>query len=144
MTDPASPLRMLDMVQPEVEDATLSILIVDDEPNIADTFAKMLALEGFSVSTAASATAGLEAAQVSPPQAIILDLHMPMTDGLEFLERLRGLESLRQTPVAIVTGDYFIDERTIGTLRALGAIVRYKPLWSKDIVALARELTHSS
>lgn len=131
------------MVQPAVEELTPSILIVDDEPTIADTFAKMLALEGFSVSTAASVTAGIAAANSSPPQAIILDLHMPLADGLEFLERLRGIDRHRETPVAIVTGDYFIDESTTNALRALGAIVRYKPLWSKDIVALARELTHA-
>jgi CheY-like chemotaxis protein len=120
-----------------------SILIVEDEPSTAESFAQMLALEGFLVNTAGSATAGLAAAIQTPPQAIILDLHLPTCDGVQFLKRLRKLDHHRTTPVAIVTGDYFLDPGTTEALRDLGAIVRYKPMWSKDIVGLAKELTGS-
>jgi hypothetical protein len=40
-------------------------------------------------------------------------------------------ESHRQTPVAIVTGDYLVDESMMA-LRALGATIRFKPLWLDD------------
>jgi hypothetical protein len=42
--------------------------------------------------------------------------------------------------VAIVTGDYFMSEPVQHELRALGASIRFKPLWLEDLVALARTL----
>lgn len=92
-----------------------------------------------------SAELGLREASAHPPDAIILDLRMPLVDGLGFLRQLRSYEAQRSTPVAIVTGDYFLDDATSTELRALGAELKYKPLWLEDLVGLARtllEVTH--
>jgi hypothetical protein len=43
-------------------------------------------------------------------------------------------------PVAIVTGDYYLDEAMAAEIHALGAELRYKPLWLEELVTLAREL----
>ena len=43
-------------------------------------------------------------------------------------------------PVAIVTGDYYLDEEQSSEIQALGAELRYKPLWLEELVTLAREL----
>ena len=48
--------------------------------------------------------------------------------------------SLQKMPVAIVTGDYFLDDAVSRELRGLGAEVRFKPLWLEDLLALARNL----
>ena len=94
----------------ETEHALASILIVDDDEAVTQTFARMLELEGYAVRTAMSAESGLRQAEAHRPDAIILDLRMPLVDGLGFLRRLRGYEGQRGTPVAIVTGDYFLDD----------------------------------
>ena len=117
-----------------------TILIVDDDEGVTQTFARMLRLEGFKVRTAVSAETGLREAQNSHPDAIILDLRMPLLDGLGFLRRLREHEPVRETPVAIVTGDYFLDDSVSTELRQLGAELRFKPLWLEDLVGLARNL----
>jgi two-component system OmpR family response regulator len=83
---------------------------------------------------------GLREASEHDPDAIILDLRMPVVDGLSFLRRLRAQAKQRQTPVAIVTGDYFVDDALSAELRELGASLRYKPLWLDDLVGLARDL----
>ena len=70
----------------------------------------MLKLEGFSVATALSAEAGLELADNVRPDAIILDMRMPITNGLQFLRLVRAKPHLVEVPVAIVTGDYFLSE----------------------------------
>ncbi len=100
----------------------------------------MLRLEGYTVDTAATAEIGLHQAQLGRPDAIILDLHMPLIDGIGFLQRLRSHEGLGTTPVAIVTGDYFLDEAVASEIKALGAQVTYKPLWLDELVQLARTL----
>lgn len=120
--------------------ATAKILIVDDDDGVMQTFARMLRLEGFHVRTAANAEKGLCEAEQSHPDAIILDLRMPLLDGLGFLRRLRAQTDQRSTPVAIVTGDYFLDDSISTELRELGAELRFKPLWLEDLVGLARNL----
>jgi DNA-binding response OmpR family regulator len=117
-----------------------TILIVDDDEGVTQTFARMLRLEGYTVRTAVSAEKGLREAEQSQPDAIILDLRMPLVDGLGFLRRLRSHDAQRHTPVAIVTGDYFLDDAVSAELRELGAELRFKPLWLEDLVGLARNL----
>jgi CheY-like chemotaxis protein len=65
---------------------------------------------------------------------------MPILSGVRFLELLREQPALAHTPVAIVTGDYFIDNGTTSQIEALGASVRFKPIWTDDLVTLARGL----
>jgi DNA-binding response OmpR family regulator len=63
-----------------------------------------------------------------------------LVDGLGFLRRLRADETQRGVPVAIVTGDYFLDDAISSELRELGAELKFKPLWLEDLVGLARTL----
>jgi two-component system OmpR family response regulator len=116
------------------------ILIVDDDPSVTDTFSRMLRLEGYEVWAARSADEGLRLAQTHRPNAVILDLRMPLTSGLQFLRAIRTIPDLTNPPVAIVTGDYYLDEEQAGEIQALQADLRYKPLWLEELVTLAREL----
>jgi DNA-binding response OmpR family regulator len=113
---------------------------VDDDRSVADTFARMLKLEGFGVATALSAEAGLQLACSVRPDAIILDMRMPITNGLQFLRCVREQSELVDIPVAIVTGDYFLTDPVQQELRKLGASIRFKPLWLEDLIALAKTL----
>ena len=117
-----------------------TVLVVDDDEGVTQTFARVLRLEGYQVRTAASAEKGLIEAEQRHPDAIILDLRMPLVDGLGFLRRLRARDGQHDTPVAIVTGDYFLDDSVSTELRELGAELRFKPLWLEDLVGLARDL----
>jgi DNA-binding response OmpR family regulator len=126
---------------PTIDPVTASkILIVDDDESVTQTFASMLRLEGYQVRTAINAENGLRLAEESQPDAIILDLRMPLVDGLGLLRRLRAKDALRTTPVAIVTGDYFLEDEISNELRELGAELRFKPMWLEDLVGLARNL----
>ena len=116
------------------------VLIVDDDVSVTDTFSRMLRLEGYEVWAALSADEGLSLAQTHRPDAVILDLRMPLTSGLQFLRAIRAIPGLTSTPVAIVTGDYYLDDASSNEIRELGAELRYKPLWLEELVTLAREL----
>jgi DNA-binding response OmpR family regulator len=120
--------------------ATRTILIVDDDRSVADTFARILKLEGFEVATAMSAEAGLEIADSVAPDAIILDMRMPITNGLQFLRLIRTKPHLVEVPVAIVTGDYFLADPIQNELRSLGASIRFKPMYLEDLLTLARTM----
>ena len=116
------------------------VLIVDDDVSVTDTFSRMLRLEGYEVWSALSADEGLSLAQTHRPHAVILDLRMPLTSGLQFLRAMRAIPGLTSIPVAIVTGDYYLDDAQSNEIRDLGAQLRYKPLWLEELVTLAREL----
>ena len=116
------------------------VLIVDDDVAVTDTFSRTLRLEGYEVWAAVSAEEGLSLAQTHRPHAVILDLRMPLTSGLQFLRAVRALAGLTSTPVAIVTGDYALDDHQRNEIKALGAELRFKPIWLEELVTLAREL----
>lgn len=131
---------MIASAEPIARQETRTILIVDDDHSVADTFSRMLKLEGYSVVAALSAEAGLELADNVQPDAIILDMRMPITNGLQFLRLIRARPHLVDIPVAIVTGDYFLPESIQQELKTLGASLRFKPMWLEDLIALARTL----
>jgi CheY-like chemotaxis protein len=117
-----------------------TILIVDDDPTTADTFGQVLRLAGYEVRTALSAESGMRAVHESGPDAILVDYNLPVANGVEFLRRLRACEEHRDTPVAIVTGDYSVDDSVGTELHQLGARVAFKPLSSAELVDLTSRL----
>ena len=118
---------------------TPTILVIDDDRAVSETFATALDREGFNVRTAMNAENGLREATSSHADAIILDLRMPLINGLGFLYRLRNWDEHRHTPVAIVTGAV-VDDSTQAELTELGAELRFKPIWLEDVVELAHQL----
>jgi two-component system, OmpR family, response regulator MprA len=120
------------------------VLIVDDDEAVTQTFAGILRLEGHEVRTALDAESGLLEAETLHPDAIIVDLRMPLINGVGFLYRLRSREGCKNTPVAIVTADYMLDESIPRELVELGAELHYKPLWLEDVVELTRSLLASA
>jgi len=91
-----------------------------------------------------NAEGGLREARAVSPDAIILDLRMPVVDGLGFLRKLRAIDQYAKTPVAVVTGDYFLDDQMSSELRRLGAQLKFKPLWLDDLVALVGTLVRGT
>ena len=77
------------------------ILIIDDQEEVRDAFSRALALDGYATRAAESADSGMQAVEAMEPDAILLDLMMPMVNGLGFLRRLR--ETHRRTPVVVIT-----------------------------------------
>jgi two-component system response regulator MprA len=117
-----------------------TVLIVDDEPSVTHTFERMLRFAGYNVLTAPDAESGLCTMASARPDAVLLDLRMPFVDGLEFLRRVRAQEQDRHTPIAIITGDYFVEEAVSRELRELGASVHLKPLWFENLIDIMQRL----
>ena len=116
------------------------VLIIDDDATTLEFFELMLVAEGYIVRAASTCEAGLAEAAISPPDAVILDLHLPLTDGLECLRRLRATPLHVSTPVAILTGDYFIDDDVARELGELGARIHFKPVWDDDLQQIVEGL----
>src|SRR5712691_6346548 len=65
------------------------VLLIDDDYKIVGLLERGLAFEGFEVITASDGEAGLEAARLSRPHVVLLDIAMPGPDGFEVCRRLR-------------------------------------------------------
>jgi len=68
------------------------VLLVDDEPLIRETVAEALEGDGLRVVTAADGREALQRVRDDPPDLVLLDLMLPMVDGLEVCRRLRELD----------------------------------------------------
>ena len=114
------------------------ILIVDDDEAVIESFARTLRQQGYEVATVSDADAALTEAIGLNPDVIVLDLRMPLANGITFLRRLRARNSQR-TPVAIITG-YSVDKATADEVKALGAEIFLKPVWIEDLIDITRQL----
>jgi twitching motility two-component system response regulator PilH len=116
------------------------VLIVDDDPGAAEAFGPMLTSSGYDVSVAADGESGLDLIERDGPAAILVDLHLPTIDGVEFLRRLRSGSSHAEIPVAVLTGDYLVDDDVTQRLQRLGARLFFKPLWEDDLNRIVSDL----
>jgi DNA-binding response OmpR family regulator len=120
--------------------APARVLIIEDDVTALEFFEQMLVNQGYIVQATQSVEAGLAAATKRAPDAVLLDLHLPLTDGLECLRRLRAAPLNLATPVAILTGDYFLDDDVADELQMLGARIHFKPVWEDDLSRIVKEL----
>jgi two-component system response regulator AtoC len=94
-----------------------SILVIDDNRLIRQTFKSHLTSEGFDVSLAADGREGVEAFQKATPDLVILDIHLPGLDGIEVLKRIREMDA--NAYVIMITA--FDDMKTTVEAMKLGA-----------------------
>ncbi len=92
------------------------ILIIDDDDQLRKSFEKLLATEGYPVSTAASGEAGIEIVKSSPPDLVVLDVRLPGMNGLETFKVIHEIAPKLQVIVmtAYGTTDTAIEATKIG------------------------------
>jgi CheY-like chemotaxis protein/GAF domain-containing protein len=116
--------------------ARASVLVVDDDPDIAALVADCLEMEGYAVATVHNGRQALEALGAAHPDAIVLDLMMPEMDGFAFLRRYAQLEAPRSPVVATSAFDAYLD-----AARGEGAhAVLRKPFTIDALVSAVRRL----
>jgi CheY-like chemotaxis protein len=72
----------------------IRVLVVEDNADVREMIASVLATAGADVVTVDSAEHALEAIHDQPPQVMLCDLHMPGTDGFELIHQVRSWERL--------------------------------------------------
>jgi DNA-binding response OmpR family regulator len=79
------------------------IIIVEDQPAIADLLEEMLSIDGYQMIKIHSSTGALSVIRAEKPDAVLLDIMMPDVSGLEVLRFMRREPGLQQIPVVIVS-----------------------------------------
>lgn len=109
------------------------VLVVDDEPVIADVVARYLRRAGYATTTAATGQEALRRAGEQPPDVVILDLMLPDVDGLEVMRRLRQPDP-RRLAIILLTARGDESDRVVG-LRLGADDYVVKPFSSAELVA---------
>lgn len=107
------------------------ILVVDDEPMVADVVERYLRREGFDVQLAADGEAAVAAAQESSPDLILLDLMLPKIDGFAAFQQIRADSSV---PVIILTAKGEETDRLVGLETGADDYIA-KPFSPREVVA---------
>ncbi len=81
----------------------ITILLVDDEPDILEIVGYNLTAEGYNVVTAENGVEAVKIAKKKKPHLIILDVMMPEMDGIEACEQIRKLPDLQNTIITFLT-----------------------------------------
>ncbi len=110
-----------------------SVLVVDDEPTIAEVVARYLERAGYRTLVAADGMQAIEAAASHRPDLVVLDLMLPRIDGLEVMRRLREQDPDR-VAVILLTAKGEESDRVIG-LRLGADDYVVKPFSPAELVA---------
>jgi two-component system, OmpR family, response regulator MprA len=114
------------------------VLVVDDDPPLRRMLERTLKAEGFEVTVAPDGGAALVQAERSAPDVIVLDVAMPVLDGLAVCRRLRG-KGL-PTPILMLTARDAVPDRVAG-LDAGADDYLVKPFAMQELIARIRALT---
>ena len=109
----------------------VSVLVVEDDKNIADLLQLYLEKEGYAVTLAHDGGEGLEKFRTVNPDLILLDVMMPVMDGWQLCRLIR---SESKTPVIMLTAKAQTDDKVMG-LRAGADDYITKPFEMKEVLA---------
>jgi two-component system, OmpR family, response regulator MprA len=113
---------------------TQRILIIEDEPEIANYLRRGLAYEGFAVDIAGDGLAALAIARERAPDVVVLDLMLPGLDGMEVAQRLRAGSSV---PIIMLTARDSVADRVAGLERGADDYL-VKPFAFEELLARIR------
>ena len=113
------------------------VLVVDDDPDILDAICDILEGEGYRVARARHGVEALEQVEQEPPAIILLDLMMPVMDGLSFAQTLRQRWDAPSIPIVVISADG--NPQKVAAVGAQGYLA--KPF---DIDALLSQVSHMS
>jgi len=79
------------------------VLIIDDDQSMQSLYQRIFTLEGFEVEVASGGIEGVEKALSGSPDIILLDMMMPVVNGLEVLSKLKADDRLKDIPVIVMS-----------------------------------------
>ncbi len=97
---------------------TARILCIDDEPGVVELITLILKAQNIKVDGATNGKDGLQVMRQNPPDAVLLDIMMPIMDGWEVYKQMKADKTLKDIPVIIVTARDSSFEEVIARERA--------------------------
>lgn len=127
-----------------MSDKDLQVLIIEDEQLLNEAYARVLSAASISLLRAYNGKEALEILKKEKPDIILLDLRMPVMDGIEFLKKLQPKENLPDTKIIVFSN--YDDQHEIDEAFSLGAMHYMLKAWATpdELVKLIREVDNAS
>ena len=116
-----------------------SLLVVEDENDIADLLGKVFSKEGFQVGVARDGLTALEMLRREPPDLVVLDWMLPELSGIDVLKEMRARPESRMIPVIMLTARREEIDRVLGLELGADDYVT-KPFSARELVLRIRGL----
>lgn len=126
-------------VQSEPAPTGARVLVVDDEPAVAELLRRLLVKEGYEVNVAGDGDAALAGVVQYHPHVVLLDVNMPGPTGIEVCYRIKNNPATRLTPVIMVTG-MSDREKRLESLEAGADDFLGKPVDTQELLVRVRSL----
>lgn len=115
------------------------VLLIEDEPNIAEAIRFLLSRDGLQVSSLTDGLGAADHVRAKRPDLVILDLMLPGCSGLEILEAIRAHPDTSRTPVMMLTAKGQGRDREAAERAGVDRFMT-KPFSNSEMIASVREL----
>ncbi|MBN2499940.1 MAG: response regulator [Anaerolineales bacterium] len=116
-----------------------TILIVEDEPNVAEMFVEMFRVSDYEVYKCLTSSDALELARQYQPDLIVMDVMMPEISGLTVLQQIRAVAGLETLPVIVVSSNALPKDIQAG-LDAGAMAYLAKPISYPELIYIVNEV----
>lgn len=127
-----------------MSDKDLQVLIIEDEQLLNEAYARVLSAANIALLRAYNGKEALDILKDQRPDIILLDLRMPVMDGIEFLKELKPKQNLPETKIIVFSN--YDDQHEIDEAFSLGAMHYMLKAWATpdELVKLIREVDNAS
>lgn len=125
-------------------DKNLTVMIVEDELLLNDAYAQVLSSEKISLMRAYNGQEALDMLKDKTPDIILLDLRMPVMDGIAFLKKLNPAKTIPNTKIIVFSN--YDNQKEIEEAFSLGAMHYMLKAWATpdELIKLVREVDGAS
>ncbi len=110
--NPREVIETLSRVTKQADRSHIHVLVVDDDPHIADMLGQILPTSEFDLRSAEDGISGLEAIAFQRPDVLLLDIMMPRLDGFGVIEQLRANPVTQDLPIIVISAKELTDEES--------------------------------
>lgn len=127
-----------------MSDKDLQVMIIEDEQLLNEAYARVLSAANIALLRAYNGKEALEILKKEQPDIILLDLRMPVMDGIEFLKKLKPKDTMPDTKIIVFSN--YDDQHEIDEAFSLGAMHYMLKAWATpdELVKLIREVDNAS
>ncbi|MBK8780558.1 MAG: GAF domain-containing protein [Anaerolineales bacterium] len=121
---PKEVVETLSRITKQTDRSHIHILVVDDDPNIADMLHQILPASQFELRSALDGIAGLEAITQQRPDVLLLDIMMPRLDGFGVIDQLRQNPGTQDLPIIVISAKELSDEESARLKEGVAFVMR--------------------
>ena len=122
--NPEEVIETLGRITKRLDSAHKDVLVVDDDPLIANLLQQILPASEFVLRSAPDGIAGLESIALQRPDVLLLDILMPRLDGFGVIEHLRSDPTTQNLPIIVISTKELTDEETARLKESVGFVMR--------------------